>query len=268
MKNKLLLSLCLACACCFQSLAQNKKEVVVIDTNYEMPTFDNPKAILIDKNSIEGKSSASIVRIVNYSQFKQIEIEVFVHSPLSSKWESLGTKKVAGFDTDVNFGKKYPQLSQYRYFAIVPKSINNKDDMQYKIEKKGGKLLVSLFNPRANIYAAPLPYHESPNAYVLTKKMLPRDANEDVILINMTATSVVSITVFAWDEKKNIWLRCFSISAMAGNSTKLDTEDDKVKYADYKYLAIVPADDKKYLYTFDEKHSDWYITVSDTFYNE
>ncbi len=248
--------------CC--NFYAQKKEAVVIETNYDMPSFDNPEAILIDKNNVDGKSSASMVHITNYSKYRTLEFEVFVHSPLSSSWESLGTQKVSGFDTDIKFGKKYPQLKAHRYFAVVPKSVK-KDDLQYKMVKKNGDLNIYLFNLGVDIYAEPLPYHEKENAFVFNKNIMPGDANEDVILTNMTSNAVVSITVYGWDAKKFIWLKCFSIAAASGSKTKIDTENDKIKYTKFKYLAIVPANTKTYQYNFSEKHSDWYITVSETF---
>lgn len=58
---------------------------------YNMPAFSDSSAILIDVNKINGKFG-TFVRITNYSEFKTLEFEVFVHSPLSSSWKSLGKK--------------------------------------------------------------------------------------------------------------------------------------------------------------------------------
>lgn len=258
--KKGILFICLFFVCC--NFYAQKKEVVVIETNYDMPAFDNPQAVLIDKNKVDGRS-ASIVRITNYSKFRSIEFEVFVHSPLTSSWESLGIQRVSGFDTDVKFGQQYPQLGQYRYFAVVPKSAN-KDDLQYKIEKKGGRLQITLFNPGVDMYAEPLPFHEAPNAFVFNKDLLPDDSNENICLQNMTSNQVVSVIIFGWNQKKFQWIRLYSIAAQAGQTTKYRTNDSK-PFTKYKYLALVASNNKKYEYSFSERHDDWYISVQETF---
>ncbi len=256
--KKEILFICLLFICC--NFYAQQKEVVVIETNYDMPAFDNPQAVLIDKNNVDGRS-ASIVRITNYSKFRSIEFEVFVHSPLTSSWESLGVQRVSGFDTDVKFGQQYPNLEQYRYFAVVPKSVN-KNDLQYKIEKKGGKLDVSLFNQGVDMYAEPLPFHEASNAFVFTKDLLPHGAKENICLENKTSNTIVSVSIYGWNQKKLQWVRLSSIAAHKDEPAKNEPND---KYTKYKYLSIVSSDNKKYEYSFRERHDDWYISVQETF---
>lgn len=259
--KRLLLICLLSIACAVYA----QKEQVIIDTNYPMPTYLDNSAQVIDMNNIKGNFS-SFIRITNYSKFNGIEFEVFVHSPISSSWESLGKNRLAGFDDDVAFGKQYPNLKLYRYFAIVPKS-DSKAEYQYKIEKKMGRLDVTIFNKDADIYATPLPTHPIQNAYVFTDRKIPNGSKENIRLYNMSSTPLVSVTVYGWDKKEYKWIKLLNIAAQSGQRkpTVYETIDKKLSYKKFKYLAISTKDDKKYDYIFKEEHDDWTIIIEDTF---
>lgn len=241
-----------------------QKEEVIINTDYEMPTFEDNSAQLIDMSTFDGKF-CSFVRITNYSKYKSIEFEVFVHSPLSSSWESLGTASLPGFDADADYGKKYPNLNQYRYFAILPKS-DSKSGYLYKIEKKGGRLDVQVFTKGDNVNEKPLPYHDSPGVYVFTDRLIPGGAKENIRLQNMTSQLSISVVVFGWDKKHFKWIQLCSISAQAGQKkpTVYEVFDKKLSFKKFKYLALATPDGKKYNYKFRESHDDWLIIIEDS----
>lgn len=242
-----------------------QKQEIVIDTNYAMPKFEDATAVLVDINAINGKFS-SFIRLTNYSKFPDIKFEVFVHSPLTSSWESLGNAILPGFEAEVNLGKKFPNLSLYRYFVIVPKS-DSKSEYQYKIEKKMGRLDVSIFTKGVNTEEKPLPFHKTPFAYVFTEKQIPHGANENIRLYNMTSQQSISVTVFGWDKKNYKWIKLCSISAQSGQRKAIIYEiiSKKLHYKKYKYLALATTDDKKYDYRFKEEHDDWTIFIEDAF---
>ncbi|MBO6050826.1 MAG: hypothetical protein J6P65_02450 [Bacteroidales bacterium] len=250
---------------CFVCAVYAQKQEVVIDTNYPLPEFHDKDAQLIDMNNIKG-NFGSFIRVTNYSKFKGIEFEVFVHSPISSSWESLGTNRLAGFDDDVAFGKQYPNLKLYRYFAIVPKS-ESKAEYQYKIEKKMGRLDVSIFNQDANINATPLPSHPIANAYVFTDKKIPQGSKENIRLYNMTSTATVSISIFGWNKKEYQWVKLCTIAAQSGQRKPIvyESDDKKLSFKRFKYLAISNKDGVKYDYKFKEEHDDWTIIVEESF---
>lgn len=241
-----------------------QKEEVIINTDYEMPNFNDNSVQLIDMNTIDGKFS-SLVRITNYSKYKSIEFEVFVHSPLSSSWESLGKASLPGFDTDADYGKKYPNLNQYRYFAILPKS-DSKYDYQYKIEKKGGRLDVQVFTKGDDVNELPLPYHDASGVYVFTNRLIPGGATENIRLQNMTSQQSISVVVFGWDKKNFRWVQLCSVSAQAGQKkpTVYEVFDKKLSFKKFKYLALATPDGKKYNYKFRESHNDWFIIIEDS----
>ena len=102
-----------------------QKQKAIIDTNYAMPSFENVYAIIIDRNAIDNigvavPSYGNTIRLYNCT-FQSVEYEVFVHSPISSSWESLGKTVLHCFDSYVEYGNRYPKLKNYRYFAFVPK---------------------------------------------------------------------------------------------------------------------------------------------------
>ena len=148
------------------TIKNEEEQEIVIDTNYAMPKFEDATAVLVDINAINGKFN-SFIRLTNYSKFPDIKFDVFVHSPLTSTWELLGNAMLPGFEAEVDLGKKFPNLSLYRYFAIVPKS-DSKSEYQYKMEKKMGRLDVSIFTKGVNTEEKPLPFHKTPFAYVFT----------------------------------------------------------------------------------------------------
>lgn len=247
---------------CFGLYAQ--KDEVIINTDYEMPTFSDKSALLVDVNSVDGKFS-SFVRITNYSKFNSIEFEVFVHSPLTSSWESLGKASLPGFDSDADFGKKYPNLSQYRYFAVQPKS-DTKSDYQYKIEKRGGRLDVQVFTKGDNVNEKPMPHHAAPGVFVFTNRLIPGGATENIRLQNMTSQQSISVVVFGWDKKHFKWIQLCSVSAQSGQKspTVYEVFDKKLSFKKFKFLALAVPDGKKYNYRFRESHNDWLIIVEDS----
>lgn len=250
---------------CLASVVYAQKQEVVIDINYPMPDFQDKYAQLIDMQNIKGNFS-SFIRITNYSKFNEIEFEVFVHSPISSSWESLGTNSLAGFDDVVAFGKQYPNLKFYRYFAIVPKS-ESKAEYQYKIEKKMGRLDVAIFSKDANINATPMPSHPIVNSYVFTDNKIPNGSKENIRLYNMTSTPTVSVSIFGWDKKEYKWVKLCTIAAQSGQRkpTVYESVEKKLSYKKFKYLAISTKDGVKYDYKFKEEHDDWTIIVEDSF---
>lgn len=260
MKKLLFLGLLLVCCNIYA-----QKQEIVIDTNYAMPKFEDKTAVLVDINAVNGKFS-SFIRLTNYSKFPNLKFEVFVHSPLTSSWESLGNATLPSFEAEADMGKKFPNLSLYRYFAIVPKS-DSKSEYQYKIEKKMGRLDVSIFTKGANMEEKPLPFHNTPFAYVFTNKQIPHSAKENIRLYNMTSQQSISATVFGWDKKTYRWIKLCSIAAQTGQqkATVCEITNKKLHYNKYKYLALATSDGKKYDYRFKEEHDDWTIFIEDAF---
>lgn len=247
----------------FTFVLSAQTEKPVIETNYPQPVFEKSSAFVIDVFEGKGKFS-SYVQITNYSQYASIKFEVYVHSPLTSSWESLGTQELRGFDDDVDFGKKYPDLGAYRYFAIVPINSGN-NEYQYKIEKKLGRLDVSIWDAGADVNAQPLPFYNSPTAYVFTSKLIPNGAKENVSLENMTPKELISISVLGWDKKNYKWIKLYGISAHPNQKrpTAYEISDKKLHYKHFKYFAIVSSDNTKYDYTFKVNHDDWTIVAED-----
>jgi len=241
-----------------------QKNEVTINTDYEMPTFHDNSALLIDMNSIEGKFN-SVVRITNYSKYRSIEFEVFVHSPLSSSWETLGNVSLSGFESEASFGRKYPNLNQYRYFAVLPKS-DSKSDYQYKIGKKAGRLDVQVFTKGDDINEKPLPYHDASGVYVFTNRLIPGGATENIRCLNMTSQQSISVVIFGWDKKHFKWIQLCSISAQAGQKkpTVYEVFDKKLSFKKFKYLALATPDGEKYNYKFRESHNDWLIIIEES----
>lgn len=184
--------------------------------------------------------------------------------PLTFSWESLGTDELKGFDDDKDYGKKFQNLNQYRYFAIVPINAGT-NQYQYKIEKNLGRLDVSIFDADADVNAKPLPYHSSPLAYVFTSKQIPNGAKENISLVNMTSKNLISISVLGWDRKNFKWVKLCGINAQPNQkrATVFEITNKKLHFRHFKYFAIIPSDDCKYDYSFRELREDWNIIVQD-----
>ena len=150
-----------------------------------MPAFSDSSAILIDVNKINGKFG-TFVRITNYSEFKTLEFEVFVHSPLSSSWESLGKKILPDIDDYADFGKRYLNLKDYRYFAIVPIS-DNGSEYQYGIEKQDGRLDVDIYTRGAFMTSIKGSAYE----FVITDKLVLPGSNDKIRVYNKSSKSTV-----------------------------------------------------------------------------
>lgn len=241
-----------------------QKEEVTINTDYDMPSFGDESAVLIDVNKIDGRFN-SFICITNYSKYKEIAFEVFVHSPISSSWESLGKSSLPGFESKANYGKKNTNLKLYRYFAVVP-MIDSKFDYQYKIEKKFGRLEISIFTKNANVDEQPLPYHDAQGVYVFIDKQIPNGAKKGIRLQNMTSSQIVSVVLYGWDKKNYKWVQLCGLSAQVGQKkpTNYKVFNKKLSFKKFKYLAIASPDGKKYNYQFQKKGNTWFIIVEDT----
>ena len=262
MKKKFFFSLLLLLYC--TAFAQKQK--VMVDTNYAMPSFENKDAIIIDRNTINNigiaiPSYGNFIRIYNCT-FQNVEYEVFVHSPISSSWESLGKADLHCFDSYVECGYWYPKLKNYRYFAFVAKS-DHDTKCQYKAEKRNGLLCLSVFPKGADVNKDPLPpIEDKPNAYVLSNRFL-YGADENIRLYNMTSSSLITVIIFGWELKECKWMKICSLSAQAGQNAMFDAEDEKVSLKKIEYFAIYSTDGKEYNYRFRKEHDDWTIIVED-----
>jgi hypothetical protein len=84
----------------FSLSAQEEKPV--IDCNYEMPAFSDNSALLIDAREVSDKfgNGSKVIgfnfKIVNYSKYKSVQFEVFVHSPLTQNGRALVKKHFLG----------------------------------------------------------------------------------------------------------------------------------------------------------------------------
>ena len=250
----------------FSLSAQEEKPV--IDCNYEMPTFSDNSALLIDARKVSDKfgNGSKVIgfnfKIVNYSKYKSVQFEVFVHSPLTQKWESLGKETLPGFDADATFGKKFPDLGMYRYYAVVTKEANKYD---LKVDKGMAKIEILVYTKGADMTQPPLPYHDASNAYVFTSKKLPRGANENIRMLNNSSLQTLSIGIYGWDKKNYEWVKIASIAAQTGQKkpTVFEADNRKIHFSKFDYLSIVAHDGKKHDYIFREDHSDWSIDASD-----
>ena len=144
--------------------------------------------------------------------------------------------------------------------------IDSKFDYQYKIEKKFGRLEISIFTKGTNIDEQPLPYHDAPGVYVFTDKQIPAGAKKGIRLQNMTSSQIVSVVLYGWDQKNYKWVQLCGISAQVGQKkpTNYKIFNKKLSFTKFKYLAIVSPDGKKYNYQFQKKGNNWFIIVEDT----
>lgn len=233
-----------------------------------MPAFSDNSALMIDARTVSdkfGNGSKVVgfnVKIVNYSKYKSVQFEVFVHSPLTQQWESLGKETLPGFDADANFGKKFPDLGMYRYFAVVTKDTDKYD---FKVEKGMAKIEILVYTKGSDMTHQPLPFHNAPNAYVFTSKKLPRGASENIRMTNSSSQQMLNIGVWGWDKKNYEWIKIASIVAQLGQQkpTVFETENKKIHFSKFDYFAIVAPNGKKYDYIFREDHNDWSIDASD-----
>ena len=245
-----------------------QEEKPVIDCNYEMPAFNDNTALMIDARNVSdkfGNGSKVVgfnVKIVNYSKYKSIPFEVFVHSPLTQKWESLGNETLPGFDADANFGKKFQDLGMYRYFAVVTKEASKYD---FKVEKGMAKIEIQVYTKGADMTQQPLPYHDVSGAYVFTSKKIPRGANENIRMVNNSTQQALNIGIYGWDKKNYEWVKIAGLAAQIGQKkpTVFEADNKKIHFSKFDYLSIAAPDGKKYDYIFREDHEDWEIDVSD-----
>lgn len=267
MRTIRIIAFCIVAMFFFNGLyAQEEKPV--IDCNYEMPAFSDNSALMIDARTVSdkfgngSKVAGFNVKIVNYSKYKSVQFEVFVHSPLTQKWESLGNETLPGFDADANFGKKFQDLGMYRYFAVVTKDASKYD---FKVEKGMAKIEILVYTKGADMTQQPLPYHEASNAYVFISKKLPRGAGENIRMINNSSQQTLNLGIFGWDKKNYEWVKIASLSAQSGQKkpTVFEADNKKIHFSKFDYLSIVAHDGKKYDYIFREDHSDWSIDASD-----
>lgn len=256
---------CTIIICCIYTVLSAQKDTIVINTNYNQPPFNDEKALVIDKNKVKG-TFYSIIQLTNYSKFQGIEFEVFVHSPITLQWESLGVSRLPGFDADAKFGNNFPKLHLYRYFAVLPKN-GYENDYQYKVQVRLGRIDVDIFTKGDNIDVEPLPYHNAPNVYVFTKKLVPNGAKENLRLTNKTTvlTKEISIAVFGWDKKDYCWVKIGTLVTKKSVDV-FEIKKKKDSFLRYKYFAIAASDGKKYDYQFNEDHDDWNIIIEDSIF--
>lgn len=237
-------------------------ESIKIDTDYNMPELDKENAFVLDVQEFKGRKIQSL-RVVNYSDNQGLAFDAYVHSPLTEKWEFLGSAVLKGFGNRAEVGKDYESISKFRYFAVVPQ---NKDGFDFTIEKNKKNLFskaVLTIEARSPEYAMeedPKPSFSEVNAYVSTESEIPEKAKKDIAIINRTDKRELSVKVYGYSKKTVKWVPLGTVNTKVTEAQSY-LKMKKSKIQDYYYFAFSgPAE---ILYSFEADHGDLVVTVRD-----
>ena len=231
-----------------------------LDFDYEAPKMDKNGAFYIDAKEFKGRKIEGLL-IVNYSDFNDIAYDAYVHSPLTQKWEFLGSAVLKGFGDRIVVGRDYENLPDYRYFAIVPQRT---DDFDFEIEKnKQGifrKALISveIRSPDYIMEESPKPKISEKNAYVTREEEIPSKAKKDIMIINRTDRREISVKVFGYSKKQVKWIPLGTVDTkvtVGQNALKMKN----AKIENFYYFAFSGVD--QWEYSFDVEKGDLLVTV-------
>ncbi len=252
----------------FSAAAQ--KAVVKIDTNYEMPDGPSKNAFVFDATDLKGKGISKI-RVINYTEYRNITFEVFVHSAATKQWDSLGKANLRAFADRTDVGNKYPSLGKMRYFAIVPSEKEAGNNYLFNPTKSRGKvanapLLLEVRRPEDGLDMTPKPVLNEPHSYVLAESEIPDDSDENISVINRTSAQAISMKVFGYHKKELKWIPLGSIVSyvnVVGGKNKGVLEMEQYDINEFYYFGFAVNGKKDYGFAFQNKNDDICVTLTD-----
>lgn len=233
-----------------------------VDTDYAMPAIDKENAFFIDVNTLGGRKIEGL-RIVSYSDMKNIAYDVYAHSPITQKWEFLGSAVIKGFGDRSIIGREYKNLPNCRYFAVVPQMTG---DFDFFIEKNKQGLFqkdllsVEIRSPEYVMEDSPKPPFSEQNAYVTREEQIPPKAKRNIMIVNRTSRREISVRIFGYSKKMIKWVPLGTVETKVTNARNgLHLKNSKIE--DYYYFAF--AGSSAYDCSFSAEKGDLVVTVRD-----
>lgn len=266
--KKIIASVAIAFGILFAAAAQ--KVTVKIDTDYEMPEDPSENAFVFDATYLKGKGISKI-RVINYTEYRNITFEVFVHSAATRQWDSLGKANLRAFADRTDVGMKYPSLGKMRYFAIVPAEKDAQNNYLFNPAKSRGKvangpLLLEVRRPEDGLDMTPKPVFNEPHSYVLAESEIPDDSDENISVINRTSVQAISMRVFGYHKKDLKWIPLGSIVSyvnVTGGKKKGVLEMEQYDINEFYYFGFAVNGKKDYAFAFENKNDDICVTLTD-----
>lgn len=234
--KKTLSLLCAAFALAFSVNAEKVK----VDLDYDVPELDKAGAFVIDAKEFKGRKIEA-VRVVNYSDNANIAYDAYVHSPISQKWEFLGSAVLKAFGDRALVGREYENLSAFRYIAIVPQKDG---DFDFFVEKnrqgffQKAILTVEVRSPEYILEDDPRPKHPDPNAYVCSEGEIPKGVKKDILIENRTDKREISVKVFGYSKDSLRWIPLGTVNTKVTEAQSV-LKMKKSKIDDYYYFAFL-----------------------------
>ena len=238
-----------------------------IDTNYEMPEGPSSNSFVFDSFELKGQNPTKVC-VINYTTYRSVSFEIFVHSAITKQWESLGKANLRAFADRTEIGQKYKNLSKMRYFAIVPAEKDAGNEYLFNPAKKQTRLVkaplfIEIRKPDDDLNMTPKPVFNEPHSYVLAESEIPDDSDENISLINMTSIPTISMRVFGYSKKDLKWIPLGTVAATAGKKGKGVLEMEQYDINEFYYFGFSVNGKKDYAFAFMNKNDDICVMLMD-----
>ncbi len=220
----------------------------------EAPTFDNPKAYVIDATKIPGKMKDS-VKVRNVSTAANFNIEIQVYDEAAGKWIFFGEGYLKGLgDTDTidSISSKSIKLKNYNYIAVIPASDNS---FKYSASKANNDLHIWFYDNKNS---------DESHFAVFDVSTIGKFSDSLKIEGGKSLSSAASFKIYAYndenEEKKAVTI---AILKGAGDTDSYSKASNGVPFKSFRYFKIISREEKDYKYSARCESNDLIITVKE-----
>lgn len=219
------------------------------------PSFDDPKAIVIDVSSaaVSGKMKDNI-KLINLSDDENISFRVYIYNSKKALWNLYGNAMLKEFyDGDTIDSDFEGKIGKVEYVAVVP--VGN-GAYRYEAEKKHNDLRIRVYPAKESDDRS---YKK--DAAIADVRSVPGVFKDNVKFVNETSDTNISFMLYVFNDINGIWQKAgVAVLKGFGDTDTVDSplEDSLPSYA---YFAVVSRNGKTYAYDFKKANKDFIITV-------